>query len=148
MTTKNAIDILTDLTTRQSEAAAKRMGEANQQQDQAKQQLDLLVDYRKSYADQLQTKMSQGLAVSGYCNFYQFLANLDKAVAQQNQAWQTSLQFVEKERLNWQLSERKRLSFNTLTQRAQNAMLREEIIRDQKQTDEHATRKYSVKVDV
>ena len=103
------------------------------------------MDYRKSYADQLQTQMTQGLAVSGYCNFYQFLENLDKAIAQQNRAWQTSLQFVEKERVNWQLSERKRLSFNTLTQRAQNAMLREEIIRDQKQTDEHATRKYSVK---
>jgi flagellar FliJ protein len=89
--------------------------------------------------------MTQGLAVSGYCNFYQFLANLDKAVDQQNKAWKTSLQFVENERVNWQLSERKRLSFNTLTQRAQNAMLREEITRDQKQTDEHATRKYSVK---
>jgi flagellar FliJ protein len=145
MTTKNAINILTDLTTRQSEAAAKRLGQANKQQDQAKQQLDLLVDYRKSYAEQLQTQMTQGLAVSGYCNFYQFLANLDKAVDQQNKAWQTSLQFVENERVNWQLSERKRLSFNTLTQRAQNAMLREEITRDQKQTDEHATRKYSVK---
>lgn len=145
MTTKNAINILTDLTTRQSEAAAKRLGQANKQQDQAKQQLDLLVDYRKSYAEQLQTQMTQGLAVSGYCNFYQFLANLDKAVDQQNKAWQTSLQFVENERANWQLSERKRLSFNTLTQRAQNAMLREEITRDQKQTDEHATRKYSVK---
>ncbi|MEY3289407.1 MAG: Flagellar biosynthesis chaperone [Pseudomonadota bacterium] len=145
MTTKNAINILTDLTTRQSEAAAKRLGQANKQQDQAKQQLDLLVDYRKSYAEQLQTQMTQGLTVSGYCNFYQFLANLDKAVDQQNKAWQTSLQFVENERVNWQLSERKRLSFNTLTQRAQNAMLREEITRDQKQTDEHATRKYSVK---
>ena len=145
MTTKNAIDILTDLTTRQSEAAAKRLGQANKQQDQAKQQLDLLIDYRKSYAEQLQMQMTQGLAVAGYCNFYQFLANLDKAVDQQNKAWQTSLQFVENERVNWQLSERKRLSFNTLTQRAQNAMLREEITRDQKQTDEHATRKYSVK---
>ena len=131
----NAIDILTDLTTRQSEAAAKRLGEANQKQDQAKQQLNLLVDYRKSYADQLQAQMAQGLAVSGYCNFYQFLANLDKAIAQQNQALQ---------RVKWQLSERKRLSFNTLTQRAQIVMRREEISRDQKQTDELATRKYSI----
>jgi len=140
----NAIDILTDLTTRQSEEAAKRLGEANQKQDQAKQQLNLLVDYRKSYADQLQAQMAQGLAASGYCNFYQFLANLDKAIAQQNQALQTSLQFVEKERVNWQLSERKRLSFNTLTQRAQIVIRREEVIRDQKQTDELATRKYSI----
>jgi flagellar FliJ protein len=143
MATLNAIKTLSDLSTRQSEDAAKRLGQANHARDKNEQQFNLLVEYRESYANQLQLQLSQGLTVTDYSNFQQFMTALDQAIAQQNRIVQTSLQFVEKERSHWQLCERKRLSFDTLTQRAQQDLIDKEKSQDQKQTDERASRRYS-----
>jgi flagellar FliJ protein len=119
------------------------LGQANHARDKNEQQLNLLVEYRESYANQLQLQLSQGLTVTDYSNFQQFMTALDQAIAQQNRIVQTSLQFVEKERSHWQLCERKRLSFDTLTQRAQQDLIDKEKSQDQKQTDERASRRYS-----
>lgn len=146
MANLNAIQTLTDLAARQSEEAATRLGQANNATAQAQQKLELLQEYRKSYADQLQAQMAQGLSMSGYSNFQKFLSTLDQAIAQQMQTLQNSHHLVEKHRNEWQLSEKKRLSFNTLTQRAEQAQLRKETKREQKQTDEYASRAKSVKL--
>lgn len=143
MATSNAIKTLSNLSARQSEDAAKRLGQANRTHDKNEQQLNLLIEYRKSYADQLHIQMSHGVSVIDYNNFQQFMAALDQAITQQKQVLQVSLQFIEKERNHWQVCERKRLSFDTLTQRAQQEQLDKEKSLDQKQTDEHASRQYS-----
>jgi flagellar FliJ protein len=146
MTKLNAIQTLTDLAARECEEVAIRLGQANQAREQARQKLELLEDYRNSYAQQLQDQMSQGLNLSGFSNFQKFLASLDHAIAQQKQLVQNSELVVNRYRGEWQQSERKRLSFKTLTQRAEISRQRKENKYEQKQTDEHASRLKQVKL--
>ena len=140
MATLKAIQALIDLSSRESETAATRLSDANKTQSQAQQQLTMLEEYRLEYADQLQTKLAQGLSLSSYTNYQQFLAKLDHTISQQRRILQNTLVVVEKHRSDWQASERKRLSYSTLTKRAEEALRHHENKRDQKQTDEHAAR--------
>lgn len=146
MANLNAIQTLTDLATRECEEVAIRLGQANQAREQAKQKLELLEDYRQGYAQQLQEQMAQGVTLGGFSNFQKFLASLDHAIAQQKQLVQNSELVVNKYRSEWQQSERKRLSFKTLTQRAEINQQRKENKYEQKQTDEHASRLKQVKL--
>jgi len=140
MATLNAIQILINLSSQQSEAAATRLGLANKTRTEAQQKLSMLEEYRNEYAEQLQTQLSQGLSSAGYNNFKQFIATLDQTINQHKHVVQNSLILVEKHRIDWQASERKRLSYSTLTKRAETALRHQENKRDQKQTDEHASR--------
>jgi flagellar FliJ protein len=100
----------------------------------------MLEEYRNEYVLQLQDQLSQGLSSAGYTNFKQFIAKLDQTISQQQQIVQNSLYPVEKHRADWQAFERKRLSYSTLTKRAEMALRHKENKHDQKQTDEHASR--------
>ncbi len=140
MATLNAIQALIDLSSRESEAAATRLSDANRTRSEAQQQLTMLEEYRLEYADQLQSQLAQGLSLSSYSNYQQFLAKLDHTINQQRQILNNTLGVVERHRTDWQASERKRLSYSTLTKRAEEALRHHENKRDQKQTDEHAAR--------
>jgi flagellar FliJ protein len=146
MATLTAINTLTELVTRQSEDAAIRLGHANKAKEEANQKLSLLEDYRATYAEQLQNRMARGLTVNDFANFQKFLASLDLAITQQKQVLQNTDQLVEKQRNEWQQHERKRLSFNTLSKRAEIKLQKQENKREQKQTDEHAARIKMVKL--
>lgn len=137
----SVIETLVDLSTKQSEEAAKRLGEAIRLSEQAQQKLNLLESYREEYVAQLQHKLRQGLTVADHLNFLGFIKNLDLAVEQQTRALAASRLGVESQRSHWQLCERKRLSFDTLVQRAQQGALHKENKREQKQTDEQAARR-------
>jgi flagellar FliJ protein len=136
----NAIQTLIELCSQQSEEAATRLGLANKTRTEAQQKLSMLEEYRNEYAEQLQVQLSQGLNAVGYSNFKQFIATLDQTINQQKHVVQNSLILVENHRTDWQASERKRLSYSTLTKRAETALRHQENKHDQKQTDEHASR--------
>lgn len=137
----SVIETLIDLSTQQSEDAAKRLGEAARFSAQAQQKLDLLLSYREEYATQLQHRLSQGLTAAEHLNFRGFIRNLDLAVEQQAQVLAASQRSVENQRSQWQLCERKRLSFDTLSCRARQEAQHKESRREQKQTDEQAARR-------
>ena len=140
MATINAIQTLIDLSTQQSELEATRLGLANKARTEAQEKLSMLEEYRNEYAERFQQQLAQGLSSGSYINFKQFIATLDQTIIQQQQIVQNSHHRVEKHRADWQESERKRLSYSTLTKRAEIALRHKENKRDQKQTDEHASR--------
>ena len=141
MANPSVIETLIELTTQQSEEAAKRLGQATRQSEQAQEKLDLLQQYRQEYVDQLQAQMSNGLSVAGHANFLRFIQGLDRAISQQDAAVLQSKYLVERERDSWREHERKRLSYGTLVQRAQQEALLRANRQDQKQTDERAARR-------
>lgn len=143
MANPSVIETLIELTSQQSEEAAKRLGHATRNSEQAQEKLDLLLQYRQEYADRLQQQMSQGLNMAGYANFQSFIHGLERAIAQQTVALQQTRRQVEQERTSWQQHERKRLSYGTLVQRAQQEALRKASRYEQKQTDEQASRRRS-----
>ncbi len=140
MANNNVIQTLIDLSTRQSETVAVRLNNANKTKLEAQQKLTMLQEYRNEYAEQLNLQLARGLSSSHYSNYQQFLIKLDTTINQQKQILQSSHATAEKHRLDWQASERKRLSYSVLTKKSAIALQQLETRREQKQCDEFAAR--------
>jgi flagellar protein FliJ len=140
MATSSALDTLIELATQQTDEAAKRLGKAIRSSDEAEQKLQLLLQYRDDYMDRFHARLQAGLSAAGYRNFQLFLDKLDEAIKGQQRVLQDTQQRVTRERGTWQDSERKRMSYDTLAERALKVRELKETRREQKQTDEFAAR--------
>ncbi|MBY0573198.1 MAG: flagellar export protein FliJ [Undibacterium sp.] len=136
-----ALNILIELAENDVATAAKNLGKAIKARDEANDQLNLLTQYRGDYAQRLQTSAGQGLNVRQFINFQAFIGKLDEATVGQKKIIQDAEYKIEREKRIWQECEKKRLSYQTLINRNAAAEQIKEAKRDQKQTDERATRK-------
>lgn len=140
MANLSALDTLIDLAMRETDEAAKRLGLAIRATEDTEKKLALLMQYRDEYAARFQANMAKGLTAMGYRNFQLFMDKLDDAISGQQQIVLQSKQRVQVEQSAWQQSERKRMSYDTLATRAHKEEQRKESKREQKNTDEQATR--------
>lgn len=140
MATSSALDTLIELATKETDEAAKRLGKCMKAAEESEQKLALLAQYRDDYAARFQQNLSTGLSALGYQNYQLFLGKLEQAISSQQLVVRDAHLRVERERSAWQASERKRMSYGTLANRAEKARQLQENKRDQKQTDEHAAR--------
>lgn len=140
MAITSAIDTLIELATTETDEAAQRLGRAIRAGDENEKKLTLLLQYRDDYAARFQTSMAAGLTPMGYRNFQLFMEKLDQAISGQEQVVREAHRRIGEDRSAWQASERKRMSYDTLANRALKEAQRKESKRDQKQTDEHAAR--------
>jgi len=136
----SALETLIDLAQKDSDAAAKRLGVANKQVEEAEQKLDMLVGYRDEYARKLDAAQVAGITPFAYHNFVAFIGKLDNALNGQREVVKHAQFKAESERKTLQESERKRLSYRTLNERAASEALKIQNKRDQKQMDDHAAR--------
>jgi flagellar FliJ protein len=140
MATRSALDTLIELAQRESDDAAKRLGVALKNAEEAEQKLTMLAGYRNDYSMRLDAAQVAGITPAAYRNFVAFMDKLDNAINGQREVVKHAHHKSGVEKLAWQASERKRLSYRTLNERAAAEALRQENKRDQKQMDEHATR--------
>lgn len=140
MATHSAINTLIELATKDADAAAQRLGAALRASEETEHKLALLLQYRDDYAARCQSELAAGLTATGYHNFRVFLEKLDSAIAGQREVVSAAHKLVDAARSAWQENERKRMSFGTLANRAQKQARQHETRREQKLTDEHATR--------
>jgi flagellar protein FliJ len=140
MIARTPITTLIELAERETDAAAKKLGAAIRAGEETEQKLALLHEYRNEYAARFQTGLSTGLSATGYRNFRAFLEKLDTAISGQQEIVRHAQSRIKEQRSAWQESERKRMSYNTLGNRAQTEEQRREARRDQKITDERAAR--------
>lgn len=145
MAKSTALDTLIELATSEKDEAAKRLGSALRAATETEEKLALLQQYRDDYTARLHSRMATGLSAAGYRNFQLFLDKLDAAIDGQQQIVTAAQQRIGVERSAWQASERKRMSYDTLATRARKAEDQKEMRRDQKQTDEVATRQLHYK---
>ncbi|MDY0977607.1 flagellar export protein FliJ [Massilia sp. CFBP9012] len=136
----SALETLIDLAQKDSDAAAKRLGAANKLVEEAEQKLEMLVGYRDEYARKLDTAQVAGITPFAYHNFVAFIGKLDNALNGQRDVLKHAIFKVDTERKTLQESERKRLSYRTLNERAASEALKVQNKRDQKQMDDHAAR--------
>lgn len=136
----SALDTLIDLATSETDEAAKRLGQAIRAGEEAKNKLNMLLQYRDDYAARFQTSLAAGMSPPDYRNFQLFMQKLDTAIAGQEQVLQATQRQVAREQTAWRESERKRISYDTLATRAEKDSLRKEEKRGQKAMDEHAAR--------
>lgn len=137
----SALNTLIELATTEVDDAAVRLGRAVRAVEEAKQKAALLAGYRDDYAQRFQTTMANGFTPMAYRNFQGFMDKLDQAINGQQQLVRDAEWRVEQERGAWRESERKRISYDALATRARTAADQKTAKREQKQTDEQATRK-------
>lgn len=140
MANSSALQTLVDLAQRESDAAARRLGSALKAVEEAEQKLQMLLGYRQDYADRLDQAQMNGITPFAYANFVAFMGKLDNAVNGQREVIKHAEYKAETERKALQESERKRLSYRTLNERAAAQALAAETRRDQKTMDDFAAR--------
>jgi flagellar protein FliJ len=136
----SALDTLIDLAQRASDDAAKRLGAALKAVEDGEQKLKMLEGYRDDYVARLDAAQAAGITPFAYQNFVAFIAKLDVALNGQRDVIKHAKYKADLERKAWQESERKRLSYRTLNERAALEALKAENKRDQKMMDDHAAR--------
>jgi flagellar FliJ protein len=140
MANASALETLIDLAQRESDACAKRLGAALKAVDEGEQKLQMLLGYRDDYANRLDAAQMGGITPLAYQNFVAFLGKLDQAIDGQREVLKHARVKADMEKKGWQESERKRLSYRTLNERAALEALALENKRDQKMMDDHAAR--------
>ena len=140
MANPSALETLIELAQRASDDAAKRLGAALKNVDDAEQKLKMLLGYRDDYAQRLDQAQMAGITPFAYANFVAFVGKLDNAINGQQEVVKHAKYKSDLEKSAWQESERKRLSYRTLNDRAAAEALKVENKRDQKMMDDHAAR--------
>jgi flagellar FliJ protein len=140
MANASALETLIDLAQRESDACAKRLGAALKAVDEGEQKLQMLLGYRDDYANKLDAAQMAGITPFAYQNFVAFLGKLEQAIDGQREVLKHARVKADMEKKGWQESERKRLSYRTLNERAAAEALAIENKRDQKMMDDHAAR--------
>ena len=140
MAKQSALDTLIELAQRETDDAAKRLGAALKAVDECEQKLTMLLGYRDDYAMRLDAAQVAGITPMAYRNFVAFMDKLEIAINGQREVIKHAQHKSAMEKAAWQASERKRLSYRTLNERAASEALRIENKLDQKQMDEHAAR--------
>ena len=140
MANPSALETLIELAQRDSDDAAKRLGAALKAVEEAEQKLQMLLGYRDDYAKRLEQAQMNGMTPFAYANFVAFVGKLDNAINGQQEVLKHAKYKSELEKATWQESERKRLSYRTLNDRAAAEALKIENKRDQKMMDDHAAR--------
>jgi flagellar FliJ protein len=131
---------LTEVAEKRRDAHAQRLGALTRQRDDAQRQLDLLLSYRADYETRLAQASSQGIELTVLRNYQSFLAQLERAIAQQTEIVGQAERNMNGAKAQW-CSEHQRVeSFQTLDERHLENAARNEQRRDQKLTDEWALR--------
>ncbi|MEJ7688389.1 MAG: flagellar export protein FliJ [Variovorax sp.] len=136
------LDMLAGLARTQTDDAARALGTLQTAQIGAHQKLELLLQYRQDYSDQLQVLMQNGLPSSQWHNYRNFLATLDGAIKQQRAIAAQAESRLDVGRSEWQHHKRRLTSFDTLAERVRQQELMVQSKREQRDSDERSARKF------
>ncbi|ADE10834.1 flagellar export protein FliJ [Sideroxydans lithotrophicus] len=131
---------LVHLAQQKNDAATKKLGQLNQQQQTAQQKLDALLQYRKDYQLKFQEAAKNGMAPADMKNFQDFIGRLDQAIQQQTAVAERAKAGVQNGRTELMDATRKMKSFDTLAQRHAEAEKKLEAKNEQRTQDEHTGR--------
>jgi flagellar FliJ protein len=145
MAKKFPLQPLVHLAQQQNEAAARKFGQLNQQQQAAQAKLDALQQFRKDYQTRFQEAELNGMNQSELRNFQGFMFRLDEAIAQQRNTNEQALSQLQIGRGELQEAQRKMKSFDTLAQRHIKNEMKMAAKAEQRQQDEHTGRISAIK---
>ena len=122
------------------EASTRALGMATTQRERQAQKLGTLEEYRSEYRGRMDRHAESGLAMPELLNYRRFVAQLDQAVEQQQQAVRRADQGVAAARLRWQEAHRELKSYEVLLDRRTSAAERVANRREQRESDAYAQR--------
>lgn len=145
MTKIFSLQPLVQLAQQKNDAATKKFGQLNKQQQAAQTKLDTLLQYRKEYQTRFQEAVQNGMNQSDLRNFQGFIQRLDEAIAQQRSINEQMLNSVQAGRNELQDTQRKMKSFDTLAQRHMENEKKLAVKSEQRLQDEHTGRHATIK---
>jgi flagellar protein FliJ len=134
------LETLTGLARDRTDEAARRLASLTTASDTAAHKLEALQQYRRDYAEQLRLLMECGLDAPRLRNYREFLAALDRGIAQQRSVAEQAHARLLGGRGQWQQEHRRLNAFETLAERRQREHLLQQGRREQRAGDEQAAR--------
>ena len=140
MTKPFPLQPLLNLAQMKNESATRRLGQLNKQQHDTQSQLDLLQQYRRDYQARMQAASQDGMDPALMRNFQEFIYKLDAAIAQQLKTVEQSKHSTQLGRGEFNNTQRKLTSFDTLQQRHIETQVKAEAKQEQRAMDEYTGR--------
>lgn len=134
------LDTLLNLAHLKNDAATRKLGKLNHQEQSAQSRLAALQQYRRDYQQQFEETAKNGMSPADMRNFQSFIDRLDQAIHQQQQEISKAHTSVQKGRSELLDSTRKMKSFDTLAQRHVESERKLEAKSEQRLQDEQSGR--------
>ncbi|HEX5393367.1 MAG TPA: flagellar export protein FliJ [Rhodocyclaceae bacterium] len=142
MANKFPLQTLLDLSQNKLDDATRRLGELMASEKEATQRLELLQQYRAEYHHRFLETAKNGLSQDQWRNFQGFIARLDAAVDQAQEAVRQSKQHTANGQKHWLEKRGQVKAYDTLSDRYQQRQAYAEARREQKAMDEHTARQF------
>jgi flagellar FliJ protein len=136
----NVLNMLQGIASKEVDEAAEALAKAMKVATEAQAKQDMLNEYRLDYVKNLNKILEAGMGAEAYQNFQNFFGKLDQAIAGQQEVVELANQQVKVQKQLWQESQRKKLSYEVLSERSDKRVLKVEQKKDQKMMDEFAMR--------
>ena len=136
----NVLNMLQGIASKEVDEATEALAKAMKVAAEAQSKQDMLNEYRLDYVKNLNNILEAGMGAEAYQNFQNFFGKLDQAIAGQQEVVEFANQQVKAKKFLWQESQRKKLSYEVLSDRSEKRVLKVEQKKDQKLMDEFAMR--------
>lgn len=141
MTARFHLQPLLDLAQTRTDEAARKLGELVAAERDLEQKLKMLEEYREEYNERFVQAARDGLSPDAWRNYSAFIKKLDDAIGAQRKVVEQSRGKTVEGQQAWLAQRTKLKAFDTLSQRHQQTVGRQEARQEQKQSDEHAARR-------
>lgn len=142
MPKKLPLATLIELAQNKTDEATRRLGQLQNAHTSAAGKLDMLLQYRQEYLDQLTGQMQGGVALAYLRNFQNFIGTLDGAIEQQRALTLQADTRLGLGRSDWQHNKRRLTSFDTLADRVRQQEMIAIGKKEQRDSDERSARQF------
>jgi flagellar FliJ protein len=137
---KFTLQPLLDLMRERTDEATRKLGLLIAAEQNARNRLQLLVQYREEYAQRFREAQNAGLTLQSWQNYQDFLARIDEAIHQQTDMVKTAGQNTAVGQQHWKEQNTRMKAIDTLAVRHWKAEDKKANKLEQKQLDEFAAR--------
>lgn len=131
---------LKTISSKKVEIESEKMMTLNKHIDEANTSLGTLVQYRNDYLKRLAHELEVGLSSKNYINYQTFLQKLEDAIVSQEHQVTKLMNDLKVQRVFWLESQRKKMSYDVLSDQSEQQYKKVEARKDQKLMDEFAMR--------
>lgn len=131
---------LKTISSKKVEMESEKMMTLNKHIDEANTSLSTLVQYRNDYLKRLALELEVGLSSKNYINYQTFLQKLEDAIVSQERQVTKLMNDLKVQRVIWLESQRKKMSYDVLSDQSEQQYKKVEARKDQKLMDEFAMR--------
>jgi flagellar FliJ protein len=142
MPQKLPLATLIELAQKKSDEATRRLGELQNAHTSATQKLEMLLQYRQEYLDQLHGQMQGGVPSAYVRNFQNFIGTLNGAIEQQRALTLQADSRLDHGRSDWRHTKRRLSSFDTLADRVRQQEMLALNKKEQRDSDERSARQF------